>query len=524
MVLVPVLLLVLGTGPADGPNRSGAIQDLLSSEDAFDQIVKNITLATLADRVSERWGVDLCLHPDTDPAIAEELLRNLPTYLGTEGLLGYNRADRWLNTATDGATGTRGDPINLTWSIVPDGTSCDGAPSDLQAVFNAAWGSEGWKNKIRNAFDRWEVAVGISYTEVSDDGASLPGSPGSLGNRGDCRIGGRSIDGAGNVLGYNYYPDLGDMVLDTDDVGFYSNPVGNYANLKNVVSHEHGHGIGLGHVIPDDDTKLMEPYVCQPGDFVGPQDDDIRGGMRNYGDPLENNDTNADPSDLGAVSDSLIVENMSIDCGPDEDWYLVNLPAGGLTIEIDPVGSGYMVGPEGGTPIWTATDSISDPDVELYNAAGTTLLASATSGSYQDTEILEYDITSAGDYQIKIFRKAGTGNNVQRYTMSIYMDDQSGIPYASGESGLAFSAYPNPFSSQTTARFYAPAAGSYTVEMFDVSGRRARRVQGSAGGAGWVNVALDGRDSRGARLSSGLYFVRVTTADQVDTGRVLLVR
>ncbi|MGD9141280.1 MAG: matrixin family metalloprotease [bacterium] len=511
---------------------AATLAQLLYSQDPFDQIVRGVTLRGLAQQAARTGSIDIgpvdvCLHPDTSPEDAERILRELPTYIPLleNGMLGYNRSNRWSYTCMDGATGSIGDPITITWGIVPDGTWADGGSSNLFAVFDAQFGGSLWMNKVRNAFDRWEAVIGITYIEVSDDGASMPGSSGSVGVRGDVRIGGRSIDGSGNVLAYNYYPNCGDMVLDTDDASFYSIPIGNYGNLKNVVCHEHGHGMGLGHVIPENCTKLMEAYQCGGGTFVGPQDDDIRGGMRNYGDRYENNDTNAEPTDLGTIVDTLRVETVSIDNGvSDVDWYLINCTSLDLTIEVDPIGSGYMCGPEGGTASWVRTDSISDPDIELYDATGTTLLESATSCTMCETEVLSCTLPSTGSYQVRVFRKTGTGNNVQCYNMTIYYDEGSGIEVASGDDGLATSVYPSPFAGQTTVRFMAPAEGAYAVDVYDVGGRRSRSMEGYASGPGWVESVWDGRDQDGREVASGIYFIRVRLAGFVETDRVLVVR
>lgn len=532
LMLIPLFLAIIWPGtPVKMNLASSAVEALLNSQDPFDMIVREATqrgLAVQAQRAGYQdcGGIDVCLHPDTDPEDAERILRDLPTYLGTDGLLGYYQRGRWSYTATDGNTGTTGDPITITWGIVPDGTWADGGSSNLQSVFTAAWGNENWKNKIRNAFDRWTAVIGITYVEVSDDGANMPNSSGSLGVRGDVRIGGRSIDGPSNVLAYDYYPNIGDMVLDTDDVGFYGNPIYNYANLKNVVAHEHGHGMGLGHVIPTDCTKLMEAYNCSGSNFVGPQDDDIRGGMRLYGDPYENNDTNSEPADLGTVVDTMVVENLSIDKGTsDIDWYLITLTVTDITIETDPVGSTYMLGDDGGSTEQVSTDSISDIDIELYNAAGTTLLASATSGGIGETEVLSYTVPAVGDYQIKIYRKESTGLDVQRYTLTAYYGADAGIPYADGEArvGLDLSAAPNPFGFQTTARFMVHSAGPYSIGVYDVTGRLAHRIEGHASGPGWVEAVWDGRNDQGARLASGVYFLRASSGRQVETKRVLMV-
>jgi hypothetical protein len=523
------LLLLLGLAPRSGMAPTPAVSPvdaLMSSQDAFDRIVAEVTLRGLAQRAAETkelyWGgAAFCLHPDTKPEDAERILRELPTYIPDNGLLGYVVSTRWSTTAS-GTTGTQGNPITLTWGIVPDGTNADGGPSNLQAVFTAAWGGTGWMDKIRNAFVRWHAVIGITYIEVADDGASMPESPGVLGTRGDVRIGGRSIDGAGNVLAYDYYPNIGDMVLDTDDVAYFHNPIYNYGTLKNIVTHEHGHGIGLAHVNPNDCTKLMEPYACAPGNFIGPQDDDIRGGQRNYGDIYENNDTNATATVLGTITDSLIVETLSIDKGQtDVDWYTVTLTNTDIDIVVDPIGSGYYVGPDGGTQVWVQTDSISDLDIYLYDAAGTTLLASATSHGTGESEELAYTVPATGNYKIYVFRKASTGNDIQRYKMTVYSDAAAGV---FTQADMSFAVYPNPFTSGTTARFLVPSAGAYHLDVFDVMGRSCRKIEGRANAAGWVEATWDGHNNRGDEVPAGVYFVRVSSDGREDTARVLLVR
>ncbi|MFH1278887.1 MAG: matrixin family metalloprotease [Candidatus Eisenbacteria bacterium] len=476
--------------------------------------------------------VDVCLHPDTDRATAEEILRNLPTYLGVEAAEGmgkdtYSLGGRWSYTATDGMTGVEGDPITITWGFVPDGTMADGQPSTLHADFTAQWGgSTAWMTKIRNAFDRWGWAVGISYAEVDDDGAVLPGSPGVLGTRGDCRLSGHSIDGAGGVLAYNWYPNGGDMVIDTDDTAYYYNPTNNYGVLKNVIAHEHGHGIGLGHVTPEDCTKLMEAYSCPPY-WVGPQDDDIRGAQRYYGDIYENNDVIAEPFDLGTLVDTIFADYAAIERGSDEDWYRFT-GSGTVRIEVDPIGSAYTIGNQGGPPpTYVRTDSINDPDFCLYTGAGV-LLDSVYAMGVTETEIVDYALPAAGDYLIKVFRKGGSGNGIQRYEMTITVGSiVTDVQIADGQvpaRALEFQVAPNPFNPLTTAKFFASAAGPYTVDVYDVSGRLARRIDGLASGAGWIDVPWNGKDGNGSDVASGVYLLRLTHGDRSETKRAVLVR
>jgi hypothetical protein len=59
------------------------------------------------------------------------------------------------------------------------------------------------------------------------------------------------------------------------------------------------------------------------------------------------------------------------------------------------------------------------------------------------------------------------------------------------------------------------------IEVFDVSGRRLRRLRLGAGGAG--ESRWDGRDESGHRLPAGLYFARLTSGSLRAQARVVLI-
>ena len=95
------------------------------------------------------------------------------------------------------------------------------------------------------------------------------------------------------------------------------------------------------------------------------------------------------------------------------------------------------------------------------------------------------------------------------------MLDLSGLPLAVGDppapSTLALSA-PTPNPARGDVRFVldAPVAGWLTVDVFDVVGRRVRRVWAGSLGPGSHAMTWDSRDDAGRVARPGAYFVRAS--------------
>ncbi len=366
----------------------------------------------------EGLPLHLCFAPDTPREYVEYVTR----LIYGDFFPAYDARTRWSSTSY-GSTGSRGNPIRLRWSLVPDGTLLPGlsgtsAPSNLYASMDSKFGGNRnlWLTQFRNSFARWSQVAGLRYEEVADDGAAFPNSPGSAtAPRGDVRIGGRYLDGPGRVLAFNYFPNVGDMVLDTSES--WQSSSDNYRFLRNTLMHEHGHGLGLGHVISNNSIQLMEPYLSLLID--GPQDDDIRGAQRLYGDPYELNNTTATATPVDLTSTNLVILNMaSLDRTGDVDFYRLTIPPSRrLTITVTPIGSQYSVGPEGGTESTIDTRQIQNLQLELRASNGTTVLASATGNGVGAAEqISNYLLPPAGGtFYARVFSGPGSIDDVQRY-------------------------------------------------------------------------------------------------------------
>lgn len=358
----------------------------------------------------------------------------------------------WSFTSS-GSSGL-GQPATLTWSVVPDNTqlptglgepvSNSGLISFLDGVHHGGYTPGGadltqrdWWQLMNSAFERWDEVSGIAFNyESNDDGKKLGSFSGSLGVRGDHRIGGHSIDGqtSPTFLAYNYFPNNADMVIDTDEINRWSNANGNYLLFRNMMMHEIGHGIGLNHVEPTNQSKLMEPKISTMYD--GPQFDDILGAHRLYGDANEEgsgNETYFNATVLGSILagqtisigtdavDSAVspgeIDFVSIDDNSDVDFFSFSIDTPQLVdIVLTPLGPTYDEGSSANnTNPYNASEQ-SNLTLSLYDTNGTSVLEFSNDTSNGFSEDIVYQLIAAGDYFVRV---GGLSNAAQFFQLDI---------------------------------------------------------------------------------------------------------
>ncbi len=384
----------------------------------------------------------LCFAPGT----ADDIVELFSLGAGFDGR--YYQNSRWSTTAS-GSTGGQGDPITLTYSFPPDGTTIPASAgfssgtNNLNAWMATIYGANPatWKAHFTSVFNRWSQLAGLTYIhETNDDGANMHQNSGVLGVRGDLRIGAKNL-GSSGVLAYNQFPNDGDMVLNSND-NFFNNTGSNSLRLRNVIAHEHGHGLGMLHVCPINETKLMEPFVSTAYD--GPRHDDVRNANRHYGDPYEPNNSAATATSLGTFnvpgSTSLGTpplptmpngSNLSLDATSESDFFSlqVNAPAV-LNVNVTPIGTSYgdsqqaCPGSSGSCCNNNTTDSLSiaNLNIQVFGNNGGTLLATGASAPAGSAEILNgVNLVTPGVYHIRVYA-AGSFSQSQMYRISITLN------------------------------------------------------------------------------------------------------
>ncbi len=84
--------------------------------------------------------------------------------------------------------------------------------------------------------------------------------------------------------------------------------------------------------------------------------------------------------------------------------------------------------------------------------------------------------------------------------------------------------YPNPCNPRTSIVFELPAAAAVSLRIYDVRGNLVRDLTNEIRPAGRQEMVWDGADRHGRIVASGTYFARLTTAAEVSTRPLTLVR
>ena len=385
--------------------------------------------------IAEMPGVplSLCFMPGTSAEEINQVTKSLvsqwakdlaerPLAGEGDGGAAYFATTRW----TTSASASQGTPVTLTWSMPADGLSIpDGitggaaSPNNLNATFVTKFGTvEAGKNLLRQVYARWSELSGVSYTELTDDNAAWGASGSST--RGDIRIVGRTFGSTG-VLAYNYFPNNGDMVIVTSNSNAWS-ATNNQRYFRNILAHEHGHGLGIDHVCPANNSKLMEPFLTTA--FDGPQNDDIRAVQRQYGDNYEPNDNAASGSAVLSESGVTTLTNLSLDDNSDVDYYKVSVNIGGtITARVTPTGpSTYLNGPQNANGSCSAGTAVlplavQDLVLSIYRGANTTpLIVQNAFGPGTVETITTFQVPASDVYSIRVSSSITT-NDIQLYSL-----------------------------------------------------------------------------------------------------------
>jgi len=289
----------------------------------------------------------------------------------------------------------------ITFSIVPDGTSIGGVPSNLYSTMNRVATTANWQAAISKAAVYWSSYANINMAQVSDSGAPM----GTTGNQqGDSRFGDiriSMIPMSGNVLGYAMLPppynggtDAGDIVLNSNIAW----QVNSDYDFQTVVMHEMGHALGLDHSTLS--TADMYPYYNGVKQTL--TTDDIAGIQAVYGAyPAPNHpntswDTSTNLNPLLDANAQIALSGLNVSGTQDSSYFKVVVPSnttGTMTVSMQ------------------ATNlSMVAPKVAVYNAAKTLVAYTSLPNNYGSTATVVINGVAPGQtYYFRTNAASGMG-------------------------------------------------------------------------------------------------------------------
>ena len=298
-------------------------------------------------------------------------------------------------------------PVRITYSIVPDGTSIGGTPSNLQQTLNCL---PDWQEQIEKAAAIWEAVANIDLVQVPDDGAPIGSSGDQQGdpNFGDIRIGG--MEQSLGQLAFAYLPPAYNGGTNAGDIFFNTaqswQTNGTNYDLLTVAIHEFGHALGMAH--SQIDTADM--YANYQGADQSLTSDDVAGIQSIYGTPPPEASNTSHNSALNITPDingygQIALTNLDICTNVDVDWFKVTVPAsttGQMVVTMQSSGLSSLI-----------------PKVTVYNGnlQGAVL---ATGSNYGDTvSVTISGVTPGQTWYIKAMAAASGAGNIGSYGLLV---------------------------------------------------------------------------------------------------------
>ena len=84
--------------------------------------------------------------------------------------------------------------------------------------------------------------------------------------------------------------------------------------------------------------------------------------------------------------------------------------------------------------------------------------------------------------------------------------------------------YPNPFNPVTRFRYQIPETVHVSLNVFNVFGQQVRTLVDARREAGYYSVYWDGRNDKGEKLTSGVYFSRIKAGKFTKTRKMIILR
>ncbi|MBN2829515.1 MAG: T9SS type A sorting domain-containing protein [Candidatus Cloacimonetes bacterium] len=88
----------------------------------------------------------------------------------------------------------------------------------------------------------------------------------------------------------------------------------------------------------------------------------------------------------------------------------------------------------------------------------------------------------------------------------------------------SLSNYPNPFNPETTINFSIPKESKVTLTIYNIKGQQVATLVNEVMNSGNNQILWRGLDGKGNKVTSGVYFYKLTTFEKTLTNKMLLLK
>lgn len=160
---------------------------------------------------------------------------------------------------------------------------------------------------------------------------------------------------------------------------------------------------------------------------------------------------------------------------------------------------------------------------EVNGIAGTSDFAYAGDNNYS----LDWDFaynnnqTNQISYKIIAVDETGLESSTDTYDLSftVVSNDNNEVEQAFGFTSV----YPNPFNDSLNIAFKSKA-DNQTIKIYNLKGQLVREIRSSSKANNIAKITWNGKDNQGSKVSSGIYYMVLQSAEMRDVRKVLMVK
>jgi hypothetical protein len=109
---------------------------------------------------------------------------------------------------------------------------------------------------------------------------------------------------------------------------------------------------------------------------------------------------------------------------------------------------------------------------------------------------------------------------IQGYNCYVGNDDQT-VPVATTE---LLGNYPNPFNPETLISYNVKTDSPVTIEIYNLKGQKVKSLVEGKAKAGSHSVSWNGTDDNGKKVTSGVYFYRMSSGKYTSSRKMILMK